>query len=177
MRKSAIRALYNGAPGRSVKEDTRDFYTWFNGMIYRQEQTAPGGYPAVRVFPVYGKRWMTGRSALAFIAGTTIFGVWMRWEKERYCCEMDIEMHERNTNHLPYQTAEIHLRHLVSAYKRHRYEQDNFIDKGYIGMTNEFRKFWYHDDVWRPDLHDVYRHPYLKFGGPLFSYNWALGYW
>jgi len=160
-----------------VKEDTKSFYSWFAGQAYRQEKTVPGGYPAVRLYPVYGKRWISGRTGFVFFAGMTMFGAWARPERTRYCYEMDMEWNERHAAHLPYQASETHLRMLVSAYKRHRYEQENLIDKGYVGLTSEFRKFFYHDDVWRPDLHDVFRHPYIKFGGPLLSYNWAIGYW
>ncbi|KAK7198185.1 NADH dehydrogenase subunit NB6M [Novymonas esmeraldas] len=159
-----------------VPTDTKAFYTWFSGQAYRQERVIPGGYPAVRVYPVYGKRWFTGRTVVALIAGISIFGAWMRPERERYNMEMMIEFAERQSSYLPYQTAEVHLRCFVSGYKRHRFEQENLIDKGYVGLTSEFRKFFYHSDVWRPPLHDVLLHPYIKYGGPVGSYNWSVGY-
>ena len=160
-----------------VPEDTKAFYSWFSGHAYRQELTAPGGYPAAKIYPVYGKRWLTGRTLLLFMAGISMYGAWCRPERERYNVEMEMEMQERHAAHLPYQQAEVHLRMLVTAYKRHRYEQDLLINKGYVGLTTEFRKFFYHDDVWRPDLHDVFKHPYIKYGGAVMSYNWAFGYW
>lgn len=160
-----------------VPDDTKAFYTWFSSNIYRQELAAPGGYPAVRIYPVYGKRWVTGRTFMVFLCGFSVYGAWLRPERERYGVEMEMEIHERHASHLPYQQAEVHLRMLVTGYKRHRYEQDNLIDKGYVGLTTEFRKFFYHDDVWRPDYHDVFRHPYIKYGGLFVSYNWAFGYW
>ncbi|KAH9600425.1 GRIM-19 [Trypanosoma melophagium] len=159
-----------------VPTDTKAFYSWFSGQAYRQERVIPGGYPAVRVYPVYGKRWFTGRTVMAAIAGVSIFGAWCRPERERYNMEMMIEWSERQAAHLPYQKAEVNLRCLITSYKRHRYEQENLIDKGFVGLTSEFRKFFYHDDVWRPPLHDVLMHPYAKYGGPLFSYNWTIGY-
>jgi hypothetical protein len=160
-----------------VPDDTKAFYSWFSGQAYRQERTIPGGFPAIRMFPVYGKRWITGKTIFVFMSGVSVFGAWLKHERTRYNYEMDHEWYERQSVHLPYQTAETNLRHLISAYKRHRYEQDLLLDKGYVGLTSEFRKFFYHDDVWRPALHDVIRHPYLKFGGPMLSYNWAWGYW
>lgn len=159
-----------------VPTDTKAFYSWFSSQAYRQERAIPGGYPAVRIYPVYGKRWVTGYTFMAFLAGISLFGAWMRPERERYNMEMMIEWSERQATHLPYQKAEMNLRMYVTAYKRHRYEQECLIDKGYVGLTSEFRKFFYHDDVWRPALHDVLMHPYAKFGGPATSYNWALGY-
>ncbi|CCW68631.1 unnamed protein product [Phytomonas sp. Hart1] len=159
-----------------VPTDSKAFYTWFSGQAYRQERTIPGGYPAVRIYPVYGKRWVTGRTFMAVIAGISIYGAWLRPERERYNLEMMVEFNERQASHLPYQKAELDLRAFVSAYKRHRYEQENLIDKGYVGLTSEYRKFFYHDDVWRPALHDVFMHPYSKYGGPFTSYNWSIGY-
>lgn len=159
-----------------VLEDTKAFYSWFSSQAYRQERVIPGGYPAIRIYPVYGKRWVTGRTFVACMAGISIFGAWVRPEKERYTTEMMLEFSERQAAHLPYQQAEMHLRHFISAYKRHRYEQENIIDKGYVGLTSEFRKFFYHSDVWRPALHDVVLHPFMKYGGPLSSYNWSIGY-
>jgi hypothetical protein len=172
LRKTSLHRVRNPVP-----DDTKAFYTWFTGQAYRQEISLPGGYPAIKVMPVYGKRYVSGRTFFIFVSGFTLYGAWVRPEKDRYCIEMDTEMNERHAAHLPYQTAEINLRMLVSAYKRHRYEKELLIDKGYVGLTSEFRKFFYHDDVWRPDLHDVFRHPYIKFGGPILSYNWAFGYW
>ena len=160
-----------------VATDTKAHYSWFSSQAYRQERAIPGGYPAVKVYPVYGKRWITGRTFVMMFAGISVFGAWMKPEKERYITEMYIETTERQLAHLPYQQAEMHLRHFVTAYKRHRYEQDNLIDKGFVGLTSEFRKFFYHDDVWRPAYHDVLTHPYAKYGGWVSSYNWSLGYW
>ena len=160
-----------------VPTDTRAFYTWFSSQAYRQDVNTPGGYPAIRIYPAYGKRWVSGKTFFAFLAGISLYGGWARPEKDRYNTEMQVETNERHATHLPYQTAEINLRMLVTGYKRFRYEQENLVDKGYVGLTSEFRKFFYHDDVWRPDLHDVLRHPYLKYGGPLLSYIWAFGYW
>eukprot|EP00760_Papus_ankaliazontas_P011651 PhM_4_TR14915/c0_g1_i1/m.13875/K11353/NDUFA13; NADH dehydrogenase (ubiquinone) 1 alpha subcomplex subunit 13 len=161
----------------NIPDDTKAFYTWFTGQPNRNERAAPGGYPAIRMYPVYGKRIFSGRTVLFIAAGSMIYGAWKRTDRERYVIEMDAETSERYGAYLPYQTSEINLRMMVSAYKRHRYEQENFIDKGYVGMTSEFRKFYYHDDVWRPDFHDVFKYPPVKYGGPLTSYNWALGHW
>eukprot|EP00744_Colponema_vietnamica_P004005 GILI01006050.1.p1 GENE.GILI01006050.1~~GILI01006050.1.p1 ORF type:complete len:174 (+),score=33.26 GILI01006050.1:40-561(+) len=160
-----------------LPDDTKAFYTWFSGQAYRQERATPAGYPAIRIYPVYGKRFMTGRTALALVTGFTLYGAWMRPERDRYDNEMTLEFSERQACHLPYQKAEVNLRYYITSYKRHRYEQENLIDKGFVGLTSEFRKFFYHDDVWRPDLHDVFGHPYVKFGGPMTSYNWATGFW
>lgn len=160
-----------------VPDDTKAFYSWFSAQQYRQDRSIPGGYPAIRVYPVFGKRWMSGKTMLTIMSGFCVFGAWVRPEKDRYAIEMETEWSERHATHLPYQQAEINLRYLVTGYKRHRYEQENLVDKGYVGLTSEFRKFFYHDDVWRPALHDVFRHPYIKFGGPFMSYNWAFGYW
>lgn len=159
-----------------VPTDSKAFYTWFSGQAYRQERVAPGGYPAVRIYPVYGKRWFTGRTFMALIAAVSIFGAWVRPEKERYNMEMIVEFSERQASHLPYQKSENNLRYFITSYKRHRYEQDNLIDKGMVGLTSEFRKFFYHDDVWRPALHDVVMHPMYKYGGPFNSYNWTIGW-
>lgn len=161
----------------AVPEDTKAFYSWFSGQAYRQERALPTGYPAIRVYPVYGKRWFTGRTALALAAGVTLYGAWLRPDLDRYINEMCLEFSERQAAHLPYQKAEVNLRCYVTSYKRHRYEQECLIDKGFVGLTNEFRKFFYHDDVWRPALHDVFTHPYVKFGGPVLSYNWTVGFW
>lgn len=109
------------------------------------------------------------------LAAVTIYGAWLRPERERYTIEMMIELSERQNAHMPYQQAELNLRTFVSAYKRHRYERENLIDKGYVGLTSEFRKFFYHNDVWRPALHDVLQHPYVKYGGIFTSYNWSVG--
>lgn len=160
-----------------VPDETKSFYTWFSGQVYRTGVSPPGGYPGIKLHPMYGKRWGSARTLMAFSSGWMMYSFWHRPEKTRWDLEMETEHNERNAAHLPYQTSEINLRMLVSAYKRLRYEQDNFLDKGYIGMTSEFRKFFYHDDVWRPDFHDIFRHPYIKWGGPGFSYNWALSYW
>jgi hypothetical protein len=160
-----------------VPDDTKAFYTWFSANLYRQEVSAPGGYPAVRIYPVYGKRWVSGRTMMTIMASCSLYGAWCRPERDRYNYEMEMELHERHAAHLPYQQAEVHLRMLVTAYKRHRYEKELLLDKGYAGLTTEFRKFFYHDDVWRPDLHDVFKHPYIKYGGAFMSYNWAHGYW
>ncbi|EPY37157.1 NADH dehydrogenase subunit NB6M [Strigomonas culicis] len=89
---------------------------------------------------------------------------------------MMMEFSDRQTATLPYQKAEVNLRSLVSAYKRYRYEQECLVDKGFVGLTSEFRKFFYHNDVWRPTLYDVVQHPWTKYGGPFNSYNWTLGY-
>lgn len=159
-----------------VPEDTKAFYSWFSGQAYRQERVIPGGYPAVRIYPVYGKRWFTGRTVLFFIAGFSFFGSWVRPERERYTMEMVVEFSERQAAYLPYQKSEVNLRSLVSAYKRYRYEKENIVDKGFVGLTSEMRKFFYHDDVWRPDLHDVLMHPYVKYGGPGSSYNWSISW-
>ena len=159
-----------------VPDDTKAFYSWFAGQTYRTAQTPIGGYPAIRLWPSYGKRWTTGYGILAFVSGFTLIGVWIRPERERYGYEIETEAAERAATHAPYQQAEINLRYLVSAYKRHRFEKECLVDKGYVGLTSQRRKFYYHDDVWRPDLHDVIRHPWMKFGGPWNSYNWALGY-
>ena len=160
-----------------IHDDTKSFYSWFTGLPNRNERHPPGGYPAIRLYPVYGKRIVSGRTIVFLAAASIMYGAWGRTEKERYLLEMDCEERERHSAHLPYQTAEINLRMLVSAYKRHRYEQENLIDKGYVGLTSEFRKFFYHDDVWRPDLHDVFRYPTMKYGGPFTSYNWTMGHW
>lgn len=160
-----------------LPDDTKAFYSWFSGQAYRQERALPSGYPAIRIYPVYGKRFFTGRTALALVTGITLYGCWMRPERDRYDNEMTLEAAERQASHLPYQKAEVNLRYYITAYKRHRYEQELLVDKGFVGLTSEFRKFFYHDDVWRPDLHDVFSHPYVKFGGPLTSYNWAIGFW
>lgn len=171
LRKTVVRLVRDPVP-----EDTKAFYSWFSSQAYRQERMIPGGYPAVRIYPVYGKRWFTGRTAMALICAISIYGAWVRPERERYGMEMTVEFSERQCAHLPYQKAEMNLRCLVSSYKRHRYEQDNIIDKGYVGLTSEFRKFFYHNDVWRPPLHDVFVHPYFKYGGVTNSYNWTIGY-
>ena len=164
---------------RSVRgqEDTKAFYSWFSGQAYRQDRAAPGGYPAIRIFPVYGKRAITMRTILAFIAGSTIWGCWHRPEKERFQMEMVMETQERAMIQVPYNKAECNLRMLISAYKRHRYEQECLLDKGYVGLTSEFRKFYYHDDCWRPPFVDVLAHPYMKTGGLTTSYNWTMGGW
>lgn len=57
-----------------VPTDTKSFYTWFSGQTYRQEQAIPGGYPAIRVYPVYGKRWFTGRTFLVLAAAVSCYG-------------------------------------------------------------------------------------------------------
>ena len=57
-----------------VPDDTKAFYSWFSGQAYRQERTMPGGFPAVRMFPIYGKRWITGKSVFVFFAGWSVFG-------------------------------------------------------------------------------------------------------
>lgn len=160
-----------------VKTDTKSFYSWFSGQPYRQERGAPGSYPAIRVYPTFSKRWFTGRTAIMFIAGIGMYGSWMRPERERYSAEMLQEHQERIDHSLVYQNAEIRLRYYLSAYKRYRYETECLMTKGYAGVTPESRKFFYHDDVWRPALHDVIQHPFPMLGGPLFSYNWGLGYW
>ncbi|CAD2218812.1 NADH dehydrogenase subunit NB6M [Angomonas deanei] len=171
LRKTVVRLVRDPVP-----DDTKAFYSWFSGQAYRQERVIPGGYPAVRVYPVYGKRWFTGRTVIAIIAGISLFGAWVRPEKERYNLEMLMEFNERNISFLPYQEAEMHLRAYLSAYKRHRYEQECIVDKGFVGLTSEFRKFFYHDDVFRPPMHDVLMHPWTRFGGPFNSYNWTIGY-
>jgi hypothetical protein len=160
-----------------VPDDTKAFYSWFSAQTYRQERMIPGGYPAVKVYPVYGKRWMSGKTFTVFMSGLSIIGAWLMPDKERWNHEIEAEWHERQAAHIPYQQSEIHLRYLVTAYKRHKYEQENLVDKGYVGLTSEFRKFFYHDDCWRPALHDVFRHNNIKYGGPFLSYNWATGYW
>ena len=160
-----------------VPDDTKAFYSWFSAQAYRQESAIPGGYPAVKIFPVYGKRSISGKTLATFLSGFSLVGAWATPDKNRYNSEIEAEWHERHGAHIPYQQAELNLRYLVTGYKRHRYEQENLIDKGYVGLTSEFRKFFYHDDVWRPDTHDVFRHPILKYGGPFVSYNWATGYW
>ncbi len=159
-----------------VKDDSRVFYAWFSGTVIRQERALPGGYPAISVYPVYGKRWFTGRTFMAFVAGLTVYGTWMRPEKERYNLEMMIEWSERHMLHAPYQVAEGHLRTFITSYKRHKYEEECIMKSGVVGLTPEFRKFYYHDDVWRPPLHDVLMNPMTKYGGFLNSYTWHLGY-
>ena len=169
LRRSARRLVRDPVP-----TDTKAFYTWF--AAGGREQYDFQGYPAVHVWPKWGKRWTTGYGILAFGSGITLFGVWIRPERERYTYEVDVETTERHQIHAPYQQAEINLRYLVGSYKRHRFEQECLIDKGYVGLTSARRKFYYHDDVWRPDLHDVVLHPWTRAGGPWSSYTWTLGY-
>ncbi|RNF02804.1 putative NADH dehydrogenase subunit NB6M [Trypanosoma rangeli] len=117
-----------------------------------------------------------GHTVMAMIAGLSPFGAWFRPEKERYNMEMMIEWSERQAAHLPYQKAEVKLWYLITSYKRHRYEQENLIDRFCGPDLGVPQVFFYHDDVWRPLLHDALMHLYAKFGGPLFRYNWTIGY-
>ena len=171
LRRSTQRLVRN-----PVKDDSRAFYTWFSGNLSRCERGLPGGYPTVKIFPVYGKRWSTGRTVMAVIAGLAVYGTWMRPEKERYNLEMTLEWNERHMLHLPYQKSECNLRTFITSYKRHRYEEECVMNTGQVGLTPEFRKFYYHDDVWRPPLHDVMMNPMTKFGGAYNSYTWHFGY-
>jgi hypothetical protein len=159
-----------------VKDDSRVFYTWFSGSVTRADSQMPGGYPAIMVYPVYGKRWFTGRTLMAMMAGITVYGAWTRPEKERYSLEMLVEHNERHACHLPYQKAEVNLRTFITAYKRTRFEEECLFTSGVAGLSPEFRKFFYHDDVWRPPLYDVFMNPQVTHGGFWNSYTWSLGY-
>jgi hypothetical protein len=161
-----------------VKTDTRAHFSYFSGQGYRQENGRPvGGYPAVRIFPNYGKRWFTGRTTMAIFASVTLYGAFLMPEWNRYEREVVFENNERLMTQLAYQQAEVNLRYFVSAYKRHRYEEECIFPKGYPGLSREFRKFFYHDDVWRPEFFDALVHHNNRMGGMVTSYNWTAVYW
>lgn len=166
-----------GLPRHPIPDDTKAFHSWFSGMVVRQEKIVPGGYPAIRVFPVYGKRWVTGRTLVMFFAGMAIYGAWTYPEMARFHYELWVEGLERNVQHIAYSQAELNLRTLIAAYKRHRFEQEQIFPRGHPGLTTEFRKIFYHDDVWRPAFSDVLLHPIFKIGHHTMTYNWSFAYW
>jgi hypothetical protein len=145
-------------------------------MVERTDKGLPDGYPAIAVYTVYGKRWMTGKTFLCLMAGVSVYGVWMRPEKDRYSLEISTEWMERHQITLPYQQSEANARLFLSAYKRHRFEQECLMKSGVVGLTPEYRKFFYHDDVWRPPFVDVFANPVSYYGGFWTSYSWHLGY-